>query len=127
MSFPYALEATAVLLTICLHFGRHAVGCAVAFKYLKIIQVINAACCMVHTILHMRHTIVCCMEYTIQHILHAIYTIMKLPKSTVSFCHQVAAWVPNMFHDFHLLRNHKIAKNPTTAKAREKMSTDLES
>ncbi len=37
-----------------------------------------------------------------------------------SFCCQVAAWVPDMFCNFYLVKNHKIAKNSTTSKAREK-------
>jgi hypothetical protein len=49
-------------------------------------------------------------------------------KSAASFCCQVAAaWFPDMFCNFYLLKNHKIAKNSTTTRAREKMSTDLES
>jgi hypothetical protein len=48
-------------------------------------------------------------------------------RSAASFCHQVAALVPGMFSKFYLLKNHKIAKNSTTTKAREKISTDLES
>ncbi len=32
-----------------------------------------------------------------------------------------------MFCDFYLVKIHKIAKNSTTTKAREKISTDLES
>jgi hypothetical protein len=47
-------------------------------------------------------------------------------KSGVTFCHQVAAWFPDMFSNFYLLKNHKIAKNSNT-KDREKISTDLES
>ncbi len=38
----------------------------------------------------------------------------------------MAAWFPDMFCNFHLEKNHKIAKNSTTIKAREKISTDLE-
>jgi hypothetical protein len=48
-------------------------------------------------------------------------------ESAASFCCQVAAWVPDMFCNFYLVKNHKIAKNSTTAKVREKISTDLES
>jgi hypothetical protein len=48
-------------------------------------------------------------------------------KSAASFCRQVAAWVPDMFCNFNLVKNHKIAKNSTTAKATEKISTDLKS
>jgi hypothetical protein len=33
----------------------------------------------------------------------------------------------DMFCNFYLVKNHKIAKNSTTTKAREKISTDLES
>ncbi len=32
-----------------------------------------------------------------------------------------------MFGNFYLVKNHKIAKNSTIAKAREKISADLES
>jgi hypothetical protein len=39
----------------------------------------------------------------------------------------VAAWVSDMFCNFNLVKNPKIADNSTTTKAREKMSTDLES
>jgi hypothetical protein len=48
-------------------------------------------------------------------------------KSGAIFCHQVAAWNPNMFSNFYLVKNHNIAKNSTTTKARVKISTDLES
>jgi hypothetical protein len=44
-----------------------------------------------------------------------------------SFYHQVAAWFPDMFCNFYLVKNNKIAKNSTTTKAREKIITDLES
>ncbi len=37
------------------------------------------------------------------------------------------AQVPNMFCNFYLVKNHKIANNSTTTKARAKISTDLES
>jgi hypothetical protein len=39
----------------------------------------------------------------------------------------VAAWVSDMFCNFYLMKNHKIAKNSTTTKASEKISTDVES
>jgi len=39
----------------------------------------------------------------------------------------MAAWLPDMFCNFYLVKNHKIAKNVTTTKAREKIITDLES
>jgi hypothetical protein len=32
----------------------------------------------------------------------------------------VAAWLPDMFYNFYLVKNHKIAINSTTTKAREK-------
>jgi len=41
-------------------------------------------------------------------------------KSAASFCHRVTAWFPDMFRNFCLVKNHKIAKNLTTTKAREK-------
>jgi hypothetical protein len=46
-------------------------------------------------------------------------------KSAASFCHQVAESFPDMLHNFYLVKNHKIAKNSTTAKGREKISTYL--
>jgi hypothetical protein len=39
----------------------------------------------------------------------------------------VAALFPDLFSNFYLVKNHKIAKNSTTTEAREKISTDLES
>ncbi len=42
-------------------------------------------------------------------------------KSSASFCRQMAAWFPYMFCNFNLVKNHKIAKNSITAKAREKL------
>jgi hypothetical protein len=44
-------------------------------------------------------------------------------KSVASFCCQI----PDMFCNCLLLKNNKIAKNQTITKAREKISTDLES
>jgi hypothetical protein len=41
-------------------------------------------------------------------------------ESAASFCHQLAALFPDMFCKFYLVKNHKIAKNSTTTKAREK-------
>ena len=40
--------------------------------------------------------------------------------SAASFCRQVAALVPDMFCNFYLVKNHKIAKTSTIAKAKEK-------
>jgi hypothetical protein len=48
-------------------------------------------------------------------------------QSAASFCRQVAARVPDMFCSFYLAKNHEIAYNSATTKAREKISTDLES
>jgi len=48
-------------------------------------------------------------------------------ESAPSFCRQVAALFPDMFCSFYLAKSHKFAKNTTTTKAREKISTDLES
>ncbi len=39
----------------------------------------------------------------------------------------MAAWVPDMFHDFLSVKNHKISNNSTTTEAGEKISADLES
>jgi hypothetical protein len=41
-------------------------------------------------------------------------------KSAASFCHEVAAWFPDMFFYFYFVKNHKIAKNSTATKGREK-------
>jgi hypothetical protein len=48
-------------------------------------------------------------------------------KSAASFSSQVAPLFPDMFCDFYFVKNPEIAKNSTTAKAREKIITDLES
>jgi hypothetical protein len=47
-------------------------------------------------------------------------------KSVSSFCRQVAAWVLEMFCNFYLVKNCKIANNWTATIAREK-STYMES
>jgi hypothetical protein len=41
-------------------------------------------------------------------------------ESVASFCHQVAAGFPDIFLYFYFVKNHKMAKNATTTKAREK-------
>jgi hypothetical protein len=46
--------------------------------------------------------------------------------SAASFCCQVAAFVPDMFCYFYLVKNHKIANKSATTEAREKISTYLE-
>jgi hypothetical protein len=38
----------------------------------------------------------------------------------------VAAWFPDVFCSFYFVKNHKNANNSTTTKAREKISTDLD-
>jgi len=48
-------------------------------------------------------------------------------KSAASFCRQVAAWFPDMFCNFYVVKNHKIAKVSTATKAREKISVGWES
>jgi hypothetical protein len=49
-------------------------------------------------------------------------------QSAASFCCQgVAARFPGMFCNFYLVKSQKIAKNSATSKAREKLSTYLES
>jgi hypothetical protein len=46
--------------------------------------------------------------------------------SAASFCRQVAALIPDMFYNFCLSKNHKIANNSATTGARERISTYLE-
>ncbi len=48
-------------------------------------------------------------------------------KSAAIFCHQVAVWVPVMFCNFYLVKNHKVGNNSETNDAREKVSADLKS
>jgi hypothetical protein len=47
-------------------------------------------------------------------------------KSAASFCHQVAAWVPDLFCNFNLKNNHKITICLAGTKAREKISIYFE-
>jgi hypothetical protein len=49
---------------------------------------------------------------------------MNEGKSAASHYRQVAALVQVIFCSFNLVKNHKTAKNLTTANAREKISTD---
>ncbi len=44
-----------------------------------------------------------------------------------SFCYQVAALVQDMFWNFYVVKNDKIANNSVTSQAREKIRTHLES
>jgi hypothetical protein len=54
------------------------------------------------------------------HFSGALYIAKNEEKSAVSFFCQVAAWFSDMFCNFYFLKNHKIDKNSTTTKAREK-------
>ncbi len=45
---------------------------------------------------------------------------MTKGKSPASFSHQVAEWFPDMFCNFYLVKNHKIAKNSTNTKLEKK-------
>jgi hypothetical protein len=47
-------------------------------------------------------------------------------KSVASFCCQVAALVRDMFCNFYLVKNHKIANSLATTEAKEKINTGLE-
>jgi hypothetical protein len=46
-------------------------------------------------------------------------------KSAASFCCQVAAWIPDMFCNLNLVKNHEIANNSASTEAREKISKDV--
>jgi hypothetical protein len=48
---------------------------------------------------------------------------MNERKSAASFSHQVAAWVSDMFCNFHLAKNQKMANNVAATEAREQIST----
>jgi hypothetical protein len=48
-------------------------------------------------------------------------------KSAANFCWQVAALVPDMLSNFNFVQNHKIVISLVATKAREKISTYLES
>ncbi len=47
-------------------------------------------------------------------------------KSAAKICHQVAAWVPDMFCNICAVKSHKIANNLATTENRAKISTYLE-
>jgi hypothetical protein len=47
-------------------------------------------------------------------------SVLNEGKAAASFCRQVAAWVPDVFCNFYQVKNHKIANNPATSKARKK-------
>ena len=55
-------------------------------------------------------------------------TLVNEGRLAASFYHQTASWVPHMFCNFYLVKNHKIvSSNSLTTKAREKVWTDLKS
>ncbi len=56
----------------------------------------------------------------------AFSTVWEWGESAAIFCCQLAAWVPDTFCNFYLVKNRKISNNSATTKAREKISTDLE-
>jgi hypothetical protein len=43
-------------------------------------------------------------------------------KSGASLCRQVATLIPDMFRNFYLMKNHKLANNSATTAATEKIS-----
>ncbi len=66
--------------------------------------------------------------YVINHYMYVTVTrpgFLNEGKSAACFCCQVAACVTDMFCNFYLVKNHKIANNSTTTKAREIITTDL--
>jgi len=48
-------------------------------------------------------------------------------KSAARFCRKVAAWVPDMYCNFSLVKSQKIANNSASTEARVKIRTVLES
>jgi hypothetical protein len=52
--------------------------------------------------------------------------LTNVGKSAVSFCHQLTAWVPDMFCNFYLVKNPEIANSSKTTKGKEKIGADLE-
>jgi hypothetical protein len=63
-------------------------------------------------------------SYTLNKTYHA--TPVNEGESAASFCRQVAALLPDMFCNFHLVKNHKIAKTQQPLKLEKKINTDLE-
>jgi hypothetical protein len=64
--------------------------------------------------------------YDINNLRVYLMAVKNEGESAASFYRQMAALFPAMFCYSYLVKNHKIVKNSTTNKAREK-STDLES
>ncbi len=56
-----------------------------------------------------------------------LFNYLSKDKSDAIFCHQEAAWVPDIFWNFNSVKNHKSVNNSTTTEAREKMKIDFES
>ncbi len=54
------------------------------------------------------------------------HIISNQDRPVIIFCHLVAAWVPGMFHNFYLMKNHKIVYNSTSTAAIGKIRTELE-
>ncbi len=54
------------------------------------------------------------------HFISSHWGLVNKGKSAASFCCQVAEWVPDMFRNFYLVKNHKTDKNSTATKAIEK-------
>jgi hypothetical protein len=54
------------------------------------------------------------------HIMLCLHWRSNEGESAASFCRQVAALFPDIFCNFNLVKNHKIAKNLTTTTARKK-------
>jgi hypothetical protein len=48
--------------------------------------------------------------------LAADLSFLNEQKSAASFCFQVAAWMPDMFCNFYIIKYQKIAKHSTTTK-----------
>ncbi len=55
------------------------------------------------------------------------FYLCNYDQSAAIFCHQVAAWVSDMFCNPSLVKNHITANKSATTDAREKISTYLES
>jgi hypothetical protein len=73
-----------------------------------------------HRVLIFAHRVLIFLQLTGDFALFAIrFSLKMLVKLT-----QVAAWVPDMFGNFNLVKNHKIANNSATTEAREKISTN---
>jgi hypothetical protein len=52
-------------------------------------------------------TTVVCQNTVIVELQVIIVSWVNVGKSAASFCHQVAAWFPDMFSNLYLVKNHK--------------------